>query len=272
MDDAVFPKRHFLRRGAAFVLDCLIASVLAGLVLLPLSIVAGVDLGASSAATKAVCAPAPPQLPALRSIEAALPLREGEMRAASLCVISILGLEDQTYLSVTHVSGSSNGSDGLTYGVMNSRTLTVGVDDRGEAFTTAPAPSIAIPLTILILAFFIAGGKRGPGKWLMSLRVTTDDDGPLAYRRALKRESLKLLPALCIFAWQLVVFLEYWVAGAQGADAVPAWTEPSVSLIATAILFQVFTIVWFFGPFIVWRGKTFHDRFAGTKLAIAGRG
>jgi uncharacterized RDD family membrane protein YckC len=270
MVDAALPKRHFFRRGAAFVLDVIVASVLAGLLLLPLSIVAGVDLGASSAATKAVCAAAPPGLPALRDVEAAFPLREGEVRAASLCVISILGLSDQTYLSVNHVSGS--GSDGLTYGVMNSRALTVGVDDRGEAFTTAPIPSLAIPLSIFILAFFIAGGKRGPGKWLMSLRVKTDDGLPLDYRRALKREGMKLLPALGVFVWQTIVFLQFWTAGTSDAEAVAAWTEPGLSTIVSGILFQVFTIVWFFGPFVVWRGKTFHDRLAGTTLMRVARG
>jgi uncharacterized RDD family membrane protein YckC len=272
MDEAELSKRHFWRRGAAFVLDILIASVLAGLALLPVSIVAGVDLGASSAATRAVCAKSPADLPALKSVEAVFPLIEGEIRVSTLCVVSILGLPDQTYLTVTNRSSEEGGEGGITHRFTNSRTLTVGVDADGKANVAVAPPSFSIPVAILILAFFMSGGKRSPGKWLMSLRVVTDEGGPLDSRRALTRESLKLLPALAVFGWQAAV----WIAAAASAPvapgAIPEWTAPGFAMMATGALFWLFGVIWFFGPFIVWRGRTFHDRLAGTKLVRIGRG
>ncbi|WP_137156272.1 RDD family protein [Rhizobium sp. FKL33] len=271
MDDAEFPKRHFLRRGAAFLLDCLLASVLAGLVLLPMSILAGVDLGASSVGTKAVCAPAPAELPALKSVETAFPLIEGESRVSTLCVVSILGLQDQTYLTVTNSSGSEGGDAGMTHRFTSSRTITVGVDADGKANMAVAPPSFSIPVAILILAFFISGGKRSPGKWLTSLRVITDDGGALDYKRALRRESLKLLPALGVFAWQAAVWGGAVLSPPEVPGVVAEWTMPSITMMVAGAAFWLFGFVWFFGPFIVWRGKTFHDWLAGTKLVVFGR-
>jgi uncharacterized RDD family membrane protein YckC len=266
MDDAGLPKRYVLRRGAAFLLDILIASVLAGFALLPLSILAGADLGASSTATKAVCAQSPADLPALKSIEAVFPLIEGEIRVSTLCVVSILGLPDQTYLTVTNRSSEEGGAGGITHRFTSSRTMTVGVDTDGKATIAVAPPSFSIPVAILILAFFVSGGKRSPGKWLMSLRVVTDEGGPLDYRRALMRESLKLLPALAVFAWQAAVWIAAAVSAPAAPGVIPEWTEPGFAMMAFGALFWLFGVVWFFGPFIVWRGKTFHDRLAGTTL------
>lgn len=264
MDDGQVPKRYFLRRGAAFLIDILIASVLAGFILWPLSIAAGVDLGASSTATKAVCAQSPADLPALKSIEAVFPLIEGEIRVSTLCVVSILGLPDQTYLTVTNQNSSEGGEGGITHRFTSSRTMTVGVDANGQAQAAVAPPSFSIPVAVLILAFFISGGKRSPGKWLMSLRVVTDDGNALDYRQALARESLKLLPAFAVFVWQAAV----WGGSAASAPGMVAeWTEPGFATIAAGAAFWLFGVVWFFGPFIVWRGKTFHDRLAGTTLA-----
>lgn len=41
-----------------------------------------------------------------------------------------------------------------------------------------------------------------------------------------------------------------------------------ITVLEWALELEVPLLVWWLGPFIVWRGQTWHDRLAGTKVVL----
>jgi len=109
---------------------------------------------------------------------------------------------------------------------------------------------------------------------LLSLRVTTVEDGPLALGLAAKREIFKFLPFVLIAIFNLVsLFLlpsslppfEQLIQQARDPNLFTASGLFALTGALAPMLF-VFTLIWWLYPLIVWRGQTFYDRFCDTKV------
>lgn len=252
--------RYFWRRGFAFLLDALVGQLAAALLFALIHGVTGISLGQGFTAYQTQCTDAPAGHPQIARVDALWPLPAGAERQNVVCNHTVNGEASQTF--VTRVIRK----DGAT---TYTKEVAYPIDKDGKALPT----EYALDLTpFVIVVFFIilaANGRRTPGKAALSLRIRTADGGGPGWRDATQREVLKLLP--------LVLFgvLTLWMVVAPPV----ALTDSEASIISMRdgtlltspwilILFGwgAAACVWWFGPFIVWRGRTWYDALAGTKL------
>ncbi|MFB2551687.1 RDD family protein [Ensifer soli] len=264
------PARLFWRRGFAYLIDVITANLLIWIVLLVLSLAASWFLGVSMS-EPTTCEQAATG-PAVALIEREWPLDAGEERLNIVCrSTSVLGAGSWQFTSYTR-SGSSSDAFRLT------RSVSFPVDARGaplaeselflETAISVPLASLPWLLTIGLFIVFGAQGRRTPGKRLMGLRVTTEDGIPPGLERSLRRELWKFMPLLAgtvLILPVLIVAVEdlrLLIAFARDG-AVPNWV---LAVVLPAVLAGA---VWWLGPFLRWRGQTFHDRLAGTVVRRA---
>lgn len=256
-------RRHFSRRAFAFLLDAILATLIITLLFGAIRAVTGTDLGTPSLAsfTQSNCDSAPIDHPQVIRVEKMWPLAAGQTRQHVLCRISVNGTE-QPLMFISRVISR----DGAATYTSEARYP---VDDIGQPLAVDYPMDWSPVAYIVIFAAFTAKGRRTPGKASMALRVTTDAGSNLSWPTAFKREALKFLP-----------FVVYFVAAIWFALFPPAMLSDSEAIIiamrdggvftsAYAILFMAFgigMIVWWVGPFLVWRGRTWYDAVAGTKL------
>lgn len=260
-DNISLEPRHFWRRAFAFVLDSLLTGVIAGFVLLPISMALGIDLGAPGVAKVSRCETAAVTLPVVQAVDRLWPLAIGEARTGMICHVSLLGVPGRDIFYTTTTSSSEtepgpSGNDGMS--------LSAGVDADGNVVSVADYPDLGIPLMVAILAWFIINGRRSPGKLMLSLKVSTAEGASLGWAAALLREALKNLPFLAVFVSQVYTFA-VTPAGNNGLVALIAAVRGG-GLPLMVLVGPVLVLIWWFGPFLFWRGATWYDRIAGTKV------
>ena len=252
--------RHFWRRSAAFVLDALVAQLVAALLFAAIHAATGISLGPAFTTYRTQCAAAPAGHPQLARIDALWPLPSGAQRENLVCDHTVDGKQSRTF--VTQVIWK----DGIT---TYTREVAYPIDEDGKALPTEYELDLAPFAIVLFFVVLTAHGRRTPGKAMLGLRVKTEQGGVPGWGHAVRREALKLLP--------LVLFgvLMLWMALAPPA----AMTDSEVSIIGMRdgtfltspwmlILFGwcAASFLWWFGPFVAWRGRTWYDALAGTKL------
>lgn len=265
---ASLPPRHFWRRLAAYLIDIIIFQIAFTFLFLALSTVTPWDVTLPFL-QKQQCNDTTSG-PLIPKIEAEWPLQPGETRSNQLCRMSWLGSKGYN-LFVSKVVSQQGSATSI-------RALSVPVDDNGNpidpSVTIRPASSIVLLLLPLAFAYCSAGGRRTPGKRLLSLRVTTVEDGPVALGLAAKREIFKFLPFVLIAILNLVsLFLlrpslppiEQLIQQARDPNLFTASGIFALTGALAPMLF-VFTLIWWLYPLIVWRGQTFYDRFCDTKV------
>ncbi len=265
---ASLPPRHFWRRLGAYLIDIIIFQIVFTFLFLAVSKVTPWDVTLpflqNQQCTETTSGPLIPK------IEAEWPLQPGETRSNQLCHISWLGSKGYTVFVSKVVSQQGTGT--------SIRAVSVPVDDNGNpidpSVTMRPSSSIVLLLLPLAFAYASASGKRTPGKRLLSLRVTTVEDGPLALGLAAKREIFKFLPFVLIAIFNRVsLFLlpsslppfEQLIQQARDPNLFTASGLFALTGALAPMLF-VFTLIWWLYPLIVWRGQTFYDRFCDTKV------
>jgi uncharacterized RDD family membrane protein YckC len=262
-DTRIVEERHFGRRLLAFLLDAVIASLIIALVFGAVQAVTGVDLGSPtfSMTGESTCAAAPADHPQVRRVEAMWPLSAGEKRENILCKITESGGEE-SFVFITGVVGQT---EMTTY----SSEASYPVDKNGQPLAVRFSIDWRPVANLLLFVAFTARGLRTPGKASMALRVVTDNGDKLGWGTAFAREALKFLP-----------FLVYFASTAWFSVSPPALLSDSETILVTmrdgglftssyAILFLAFgvgTAVWWTGPFLLWRGGTWYDAIAGTRL------
>ena len=259
----IMQQRHFGRRALAFLLDAILATLIISLLFGAIRAVTGTDLGTPSLAsfTQSHCDAAPVNHPQVIRVEGMWPLASGETREHVLCRISVNGRE-RPLLFITRVISKSGAT---TY----TREANYSVDQNGQPLAV-DYPVDFSPIAYLVMsAGFAAQGRRTPGKASMALRVTTDDAGNLNWATAFKREGFKFLPFLVYFL-AVLWFAVYPPAMLSDSEAIiVAIRDGGVFTSTYAMLFIAFgigTLVWWTGPFVIWRGKSFYDALAGTKV------
>lgn len=260
--------RHFWRRAFAFLLDAALATLVVSLVFGAVRAATGVDLGTPSLAnfTQSQCDAAPADHAQAIRIGQMWPLAAGETRQNIVCQITVNGRK-QPLLFVSRVIRK----DGVR---TVTREVRYPVDEKGQAIAIDYPMDWSSIAYLLIFIALTAQGRRTPGKTLMGLRVLTEGGARLDWPTAFKRESLKFLPLLAFFAvgaWLAFYPPALMTDSAASIMAIrdgSAFTSPYMVF---SILLGIGTFVWWFGPFIVWRGRTWYDALAGTKVVRGAR-
>jgi uncharacterized RDD family membrane protein YckC len=124
----------------------------------------------------------------------------------------------------------------------------------------------AVPL---LFALFSLHGRQTLGKKIFGLQVAGTNGQFIGGGRAILREYLKFWP---LHLTGIIAFVLVWrisigdlLRGAQVLVNTGSFAAfPSFLIIvplAEALLF-----IWWFGPFVVWRGQTWYDRITATKV------
>lgn len=253
--------RYFWRRAIAFVVDMIIAIFLAGLLFLAIYNATGVNLGVSGLVFSRNCVPAPANHPQVSRIEKMWSLQSGEVRSNALCRTTAWGGPsiDSFLTQVARKDGA------VTY----TRHVTYLVDADGNEIAYKIGPDFSLLPVLLYFVLFTASGRRTPGKAVFSLRAITAEEERLDLSAAIKREGLKLLPFI------VTMFLQLWFwlsppAMLTSSDAMIVAVRDGTLVTSNEMIFTFgtgfLTLVWWFGPFLFWRGRTWYDMIAGTKV------
>lgn len=273
------PPRHFWRRAVAFVVDIVLFWAVLGVISLIVYFLTGWNMGVITSQTMTCDLAEPSAL--TRQVDTEWPLSAGETRVNQICVFSGLMMPNQRFFSST-VTKVENG-------VTSNRSASIGIDENGNAISSEHlASGFSTPwlgavaqllgslavgiLFILISAKITATGRRTPGKALLSLRIVDSTAATPTLQRSLKRELFKLLPAgILDTIVSVLLFKSMWdllaPSGGNFSAIIGAVREPELSgiesLLAVQLIGTILMFIWWFGPFIVWRGQTFYDRIAG---------
>ncbi|WP_455271354.1 RDD family protein [Rhizobium herbae] len=268
---AARPRRHFWRRAVAFVVDMAVFYSVLMVLALPLQVVTGWNLGFSIG--QSTTCEVTTDSPLIRQVETEWPLAAGETRTNQICVASSFGPEQRFFIST--VATNENG-------IASSRFVSIGIDQAGNAIPldiSAASTASNILLQLFFLALFVfataritATSRRTPGKALMFLRIVNATGTAPSLRQCLTREVWKFLPA-CLLGIAVTVHASRnlpglsTLASGQFVDVIRAardmQTPDFSTLFAVSLVAWLLGALWWFGPFILWRGQTLYDRRAG---------
>lgn len=268
---ATRPPRLFWRRAVAFVADLAVFYSILMLLALPLQAVTGWNLGfyIGQSTTCEVTTDSP----LIGEVEAGWPLADGEIRTNQICVNSSIGMQQRFFISTVTRSADATGA---------SRFVSIGIDQDGKAIPldisgTSTASNILLQLFFLALfvlatARMTAAGRRTPGKAILFLRIVTAGEAIPSFRQCLTREVWKFLPpyllgiAVTVHAAQNLPGLSTLASG-EFADVISAARDMQVpdfsALLTVGLIAWLLGALWWFGPFVLWRGQTLYDRIAG---------
>ena len=268
---AARPRRHFWRRAVAFVVDTAVFYSVLMILALPLQAVTGWNLGFSIG--QSTTCEVTTDSPLIRQVETGWPLADGETRTNQICVNSSISMQQRFFISTVTKAADATGS---------SRFVSIGIDQVGNAIPldiSAASTASNILLQLFFLALFVAAsaritssGRRTPGKALMFLRIVNVAETTPSLRQCLSREIWKFLPAsllgiaVTVHASQNLPGVSTLASG-QFVDVIHAardmQTPDFSTLFAVSAAAWLLGALWWFGPFLLWRGQTLYDRLAG---------
>ena len=265
------PPRLFWRRAVAFVVDLAVFYSILMVLALPLQAVTGWNLGfyIGQSTTCEVTTDSP----LIREVETGWPLADGETRTNQICINSSIGMQQRFFISTVAKNGD---------GTASNRFVSIGIDQDGNAIPldiSGASTASNILLQFFFLALFVlataritATGRRTPGKALMFLRILNVARTEPPLKQCLTREVWKFLPscllgiAVTIHAAQNLPGLSTLASGefSHVIHAARDMQTPDFStLFAVGVAAWILGALWWFGPFILWRGETLYDRLAG---------
>ena len=264
MDKDSRPKRYFWRRLAAFVVDLLLAYVVAGVALTAIDAATGGNFYYwGGIATRTACNEAPPS-PLLDEVDAHFPLASSWSRAVIFCEQAALGGKTRHILGVNDWMQDGN--------LTKTSSFTIPVTEAGNQFdSTLKLDPTTLVAYALMLGWAWAAG-RSPGKRLLGLVVhpvaSADETGPQRFRR----ELLRLGPLAMFSLVEVVVVLAGW----WFVDTLPAHLRLMHFVVGNLFLLVIvytalalpFAVYYLF-PILRWRGQMFYDRLAGTVVVRA---
>ena len=239
--------RFLWRRGAAFLIDLLLASIATFAILAPVKLAFPDEVRLSSApfylrqCEDLETAPA-----AVRDLAKDWPIEGRPLSRIEACRIWVLGIDNGRVIRL------EAGDDGF------SRFREVAVGEDGTP-TDPLTPGAWLQWALLVFggAAFLSAAGRTPGKRLLGLRV----EGPVrSYGRMLAREAVRLLPVL------VGVAASEWAARAVPSAAPTEAPSLALALLPNAAILALVLALWIL-PLLFWRGRMPHDRAAGTVVA-----
>ncbi len=264
------PPRLFWRRAVAFVVDMAVFYSILLVLALPLQAVTGWNLGfyIGQSTTCEVTTDSP----LIGQVETGWPLADGETRTNQICINSSIGMQQRFFIST--VTKTENGAAA-------SRFVSTGIDPDGNSIPldiSGTSTASTILLQLFFLALFVlaaakitATGRRTPGKALMFLRIFNVARTVPSFKQCLTREIWKFLPA-CLLGIAVTIHAARnlpglsTLASGQFADVIHAardmQTPDFSTLFTVGLIAWLLGGLWWFGPFLLWRGQTMYDRFA----------
>lgn len=266
MDKDSRPKRHFWRRGGAFVVDFLLAYAVAVVILMAVDAATGGHFYYwGGIGTRTACNEAPPS-PLLAQVDALSPLAPGWTRIAFFCEQGAIGGKTRHIIGVNDwIQG-----DNLT----RTSSFTIPVSDTGDQFDARLKldPTALVAYAVMLGWAWAVG--RSPGKRLLGLVVRPVASADEARTVRFRREVLRLGP-LALFALVEVILV---LAGWWFVDTLPAHLRMMQFVIDKIfILITLYTILalpfaaYYVLPLLRWRGQMFYDRLTGTMVERNGR-
>ncbi|XAZ21462.1 RDD family protein [Sinorhizobium sp. B11] len=249
--------RLFWRRAIAYLIDMTIFEIVLGAAMLVVPLNFGTPLFESTQCEEVTSGPL------VEKVEREWPLKPAETRGNQICLTrEILGLE-RRYFQTTVITDNAGGASASW------RSVSVALDQNGdpvEGIGDIVGPLVGVFLVSLAFSSLSANGRRTLGKKILAIRVVTVEGAPPHFRRALRRELLKLSP------WIAFVGVDTIVAAStsQGFDAMLRSAHDgdasiTIQIVVSAVL-SVFALVWWLLPLIRWRGQMFYDQLTGCAV------
>ena len=258
MDKDSWPKRYFWRRGAAFVVDLLLAYVVAAVVLTAIDAVTGGDFYYwGGIGTRTACGEARPS-PFLDEVTADLPIASGWNRAIGVCEQSAIGGKTIHTLVVT---------DWIQDGRV-SKTNNVGIPVKatGDQYDAGLKVDPTGFIAYMFMLFWSWRFGRSPGKRWLGLMVQPVPGADDAGSRRLRRELLRLGPLCLSSLVNVAASLGYWAfAGSLAAYLRNARfiADNILLLIIPFVALGLLLTAYYAVPLIRWRGQTLYDHGPG---------
>lgn len=254
------PHRYFFRRALAYLVDALTVGIPLAIVAAALHSWVGLPVHAPSLINSKNCENV--SIIAPEEQARLLPPGEGQIMFQVLCKVRYMMLTEQRILTMGNQLGPESGK--------NSRFISFQVDENGNQITTWSMD----PLLYLILPFFLAMqlNRKGTtiGKRMLNLQVRNDNGALPTLSQGLKREFFKGLPLVLlalVYIWENIAYAQFSIEDiAELVRQYPLDGGPPIwPFFLRQALIGLAVFVFLLGSFIVWRGKTFWDRFAGTR-------
>jgi uncharacterized RDD family membrane protein YckC len=251
------PPRHFWRRCLAYLIDVLLVGMLVGGTLM---VVSGVIYGQALPSDISKCHNVAETTEVLDAMKLG---PDAKVTAASCPLSDLLHGERATIIAFAEVQEAGGWKTHLAFFTRDTSGL-----HPLDLFMRSIVPNLltwlALPVAFAVLS---ANGRRSLGKKAMALIVKRVDDGFPSFGRALLREALKLLPAPLLTSIWVINAIQ---SGNSPFGAIEAVLDRDygtlIRILEWALGLQALLIAWWLGPFLVWRGQTWYDRLAGTKV------
>lgn len=205
---------------------------------------------------------------AARNLKRLLPLGPGERYGLQYCVTKAMGITSYKELRFVTFSQSD--------GTITADYTNYFENENGDVVGILFVGSIQPVFSLFLLWFLTISFKTTPGKNLFSLGVVTSSTQAPKRMALFNREGLRLIPFMAIFAATPLIM-------ASEVHLIPSQIFAESSLvfklkpIPTIILLLIYVGIpllffWYiFGSFIRWKGATYWDRCAETKVVRTGK-
>ncbi|WP_341367526.1 RDD family protein [Yoonia sp. BS5-3] len=252
--------KFFWRRVLATLIDLTLISVLCAVVIVALNPLYSGRLLAPEIIQSTVCQQRDDLVTAER-MNALLPLEEGQVHAQQLCRVT------NTFLTSYYVARLQK--VGMTENGRSAYTLHYTTNAAGESQEYIFVGGYFYFFAPFLLAFALWKWGTTPGKRLVRLYVMDDQGVKPTPVAALKREYFKAIFCIIFSLLPLIftVVANNWTDDDAASFLQSFETEgresAAAKILMVYVVLSVAALIFTFGSFVVWRGRTFWDRFAG---------
>ncbi len=257
----------FLERLVAAVVDFIIASIVASLIIVGLNYSGLARIPTPMFINSTSCR-VDMQSAAAQETDRLWPSQPGEQRFYQSCFSSSLGTGER---DVRLFVAWSIIADGQNY---TARSFSTVVDARGTPVATDfHAEFILAYATTAILFIWRLLLPRTPGHIAMRLTVVTGQGRTPGRGRLVFRDALKFIPFFLLLAFQHVfdaqILRSYTTINAH-VRLMKGFSEPAIlpttaDIVTGLLSIGVIFVAWIL-PFLCWRGATWYDSMAGTHV------
>jgi len=251
--------RYFWRRGLAYFIDMLLLAMVMTVLTIFVFALAPQKVIGPSFIHRTICEPV--ELRSEQQIREAFGTNDGELASQLRCTT----FQNMIYPVTT-----------LTYGIVNetasnttiARNITFFIDEDGAMIEVIDLSFVEWFLIPTLIAMWVAWRGTTPGKAVVDLRVRGQNEDTPSLSRLLTREYTRFAPFVFLAAYGLYQILtaQQQTEREMARAAMELGAVFPIGLFAFSITVFLVFLVWMFGSFVIWRGRTWWDALAGTKV------
>lgn len=254
-------KRHFFRRGLAYILDNALLIFAFTLITMILSPATGQNVVGPTFIYSKSCEPS--TLRTEEQIRDIFQAADGETTFAFVCT------NKRNFIQSVQI---------LSYGVEaeegnQTRTINFAVDENGERVNFIDITVVFVLIFVFFNAVMLSKFSTTPGKRALGLIVVSEHmpETRATLKHAGIREAVKALPFLIVssydfFSQQRLLEMDEQELAALSQTLIEQTQAPQLSDFALPFLSLTIIAIFMFGSFIVWRGQTWWDKGANTAV------